>query len=435
MVACTIHGDGSAALQYRSETGGSVAELKFAIRNPDEFQLEKKGNTYIMSVAHTGGPFETQKLADFDIGTDVKTGLFVCSHDDRYLEEVEFSNVDLFDGVLAPECLTVPTIDGIADDACWASASWQAIDQVWIPWGGSMDADDFKGRYKVTWSSETDRMYFLVEVVDDVLVEGYKYPMDGYYNWDVVEIFFDEDASGGDHKFNQNAFAYHITAGNDDADFEAMDLGANGAVMYYSDHLECKIVQDGGVYTWEISMIVYNEDYDPNSSTNSSEQLEAGKVSGLSIAYCDNDNPDENPKTRDNFIGSVKVPQANYNDHWMNADWFGKVQLVAADYPSSVADLIERPTHFLLDQNYPNPFNPSTTIGYTLNTPGHVSLDIYNLNGQLIRNLVNGYYPSGAYSISWNVRTDTGFRTASGVYYYQLRTGDIVEKRKMLLLQ
>ena len=195
------------------------------------------------------------------------------------------------DTVMAKECETPPVIDGKADDDCWTNATWQAIDHVWIPWGAAMDPKDFTGRYKATWSSDTDRIYFLVEVVDDVLVDGYKFPQDGYYNWDVVEIFFDQDASGGDHKLNQNAFAYHITAGNDEVEFEAMDLAANWAVKNYSDHLECLIEESNGVYVWEISMIVYNENYNPNSTNNPTEQLEIGKMTGLSIAYCDNDDP------------------------------------------------------------------------------------------------------------------------------------------------
>ena len=71
-------------------------------------------------------------------------------------------------------------------------------------------------------------------------------------------------------------------------------------------------------------MIVYNEDYNPGLSSNPTEELYPGKVSGLSIAYCDNDDPNENPKTRDNFIGSVAVPEAYFNDHWKNADCLGR---------------------------------------------------------------------------------------------------------------
>ena len=345
------------------------------------------------------------------------------------------NHVAASDTVMAPECLTAPVIDGLANDACWENAGWYDIDQMWIPWGGTMNADDFTGRYKVTWSSETDRLYFLVEVIDDVLVDGYKYPEEGYYNWDVVEIFFDEDASGGDHTLNQNAFAYHITAGNEEADFEAMDLGPNWAAMNYSDHLDCKIVHADGVYTWEISMIVYNEDYNPNSNSNPTEQLQVGKISGLSMAYCDNDNPNENPKSRDNFIGSVEVPKANSNDHWQNADFFGNVKLVESDYSSLIADNIDAQAHFVLQQNYPNPFNPSTTIGYTLNFPGQVELYIYNTSGQRVQSLVNAYLPAGDHSNVWDGRTTAGDQVVSGLYYYQLRTGDNVENRKMLLMR
>ncbi len=229
----------------------------------------------------------------------------------------------------ARECASAPVIDGKALDKCWEKAEWYPIDKVWIPWGGSMDPADFSGRFKVSWSSVTDRIYFLVEITDDVLVDGYKYPIPNYHNWDVVEIFFDEDASGGDHTLNQNAFAYHISCGNEDTEFEAMDLAAGWKAMNYSSHLECVIEKDEeGRYIWEISLKVYNDKYNPDRNDNPTVQLVAGKISGLSLAYCDNDDPLENPKMRDNFIGTIDVPRANFNDHWTNADWFGRLKLV-----------------------------------------------------------------------------------------------------------
>ncbi len=338
------------------------------------------------------------------------------------------------DTVLAKEALTPPVIDGKADDACWQDATWQAIDKVWINWGELIDAADFTGRYKVSWSSETDRIYFLVEVVDDVLVDGYKFPMDGYYNWDVVEIFFDEDASGGDHRLNQNAFAYHITAGNENDEFEAMDLAANWAVKNYSDHLDCQIEYADGVYLWEISLIVYNENYDPNKTTNPTEQLEAGKVCGLSIAYCDNDDPNEEPKTRDNFIGSVAVPEANYNDHWMNADWFGTLKL---DHATTVQHHANGPTDFLLLPNYPNPFNPNTTIAFRIPENAHVQLDIYNPLGQKVKSLMDASLAAGHYTAVWNGLDENGRAVNSGLYFYQLRAitanGLVQHTQKMIL--
>lgn len=331
------------------------------------------------------------------------------------------------DTVKAFEALTIPTIDGKADDLCWENAQWQSIDAEWIVWGQDMNPADFTGRYKTTWSSETDRMYFLIEITDNVLVKGYKYPMNGYWDWDGIEIFFDEDASGGDHKLNQNAFAYHITYGNDDDAFEAMDLTANWEVVNYSNHLECIIENDAGIYTWEISMIVYNEEFVPGNSNNPIEQLEVGRVSGLTLAYNDNDNPDEEPKLRDNFIGSVAVPQANFNDHWMNADWFGKVKLVANN-PLAIIDQSDVISNFNLKQNYPNPFNPETTIEYITLENEHVLLTIYDIRGREMAVLVDTFQNAGTYLIKFD-----GSKLASGIYFAKLKAGTNLKINKMIL--
>ena len=343
------------------------------------------------------------------------------------------------DTVLARECLVPPVLDAVADDACWDDAVWQPIDQLWIPWGDVMDETDFSGRYKVTWSPETDNIYFLVEIIDDVLVDGYKYPMSGYYNWDVVEIFFDEDASGGDHKLNQNAFAYHITAGNDKAEFEVMDLAASWEVVNYSDHFDGMIKERDGKYIWELAMEVYSDSYDPDRQDNTPLELTAGKISGLSIAYCDNDNPDENPKTRDNFIGSVAVPQANSNDHWMNADWFGTLKLVEAGVETRARGNTVMPNQFLLRQNFPNPFNPVTTVEYVLPEAAIVSLAVYNALGRQVRLLETGYKQAGLYRLAWDSRNDAFQPVKSGLYILSLvienNHNQFTLLRKMILLR
>ena len=63
MVAATIHGDGLASLQYRKQSHTDAEETKFAISAPDVIQLERKGNQYIMSVAHYGEPLLLSKSA------------------------------------------------------------------------------------------------------------------------------------------------------------------------------------------------------------------------------------------------------------------------------------------------------------------------------------------------------------------------------------
>ncbi len=88
------------------------------------------------------------------------------------------------------------------------------------------------------------------------------------------------------------------------------------------------------------------------------------------------------------------------------------------------------PEKFSLNQNYPNPFNPSTDIKFTLNRPGIMSLRIYNILGQLVNVVAQGFRPAGSYS--YNVSMD---KYASGVYFYTLQQGSNIMTRKMLLLK
>lgn len=93
------------------------------------------------------------------------------------------------------------------------------------------------------------------------------------------------------------------------------------------------------------------------------------------------------------------------------------------------------PEGFELAQNYPNPFNPETTIDYTIPRSEHVTLDIFNINGQKVRTLVDEMKPAGHYSITWNATSDSGERVASGVYLYRLTAGEVSTSKKMTLLK
>lgn len=88
----------------------------------------------------------------------------------------------------------------------------------------------------------------------------------------------------------------------------------------------------------------------------------------------------------------------------------------------------EVPEGFALHQNYPNPFNPQTTISFETPEPAHVSLRIFDLQGRAIATLVDEHLASGQYEYAWDA---TGH--ASGVFMYDLRTGDFRASKKMLL--
>ncbi|GAB5408336.1 MAG: hypothetical protein BalsKO_07010 [Balneolaceae bacterium] len=85
---------------------------------------------------------------------------------------------------------------------------------------------------------------------------------------------------------------------------------------------------------------------------------------------------------------------------------------------------------FALEQNYPNPFNPTTTINYSVENSGAVTLSVYNLMGQKVAELVNETKSAGSYNVTWNAS-----QAASGMYYYRLEAGGQVLTRKMTLIK
>lgn len=100
------------------------------------------------------------------------------------------------------------------------------------------------------------------------------------------------------------------------------------------------------------------------------------------------------------------------------------------------------PTEFLLEQNYPNPFNPSTKIKFTIPAPlslgeglgvRQVSLKVYDILGKEVATLVNEYKEAGTYEIEFNVGQTNSL--SSGVYFYQLRVGNQIQTKKMILMR
>ncbi len=85
--------------------------------------------------------------------------------------------------------------------------------------------------------------------------------------------------------------------------------------------------------------------------------------------------------------------------------------------------------------NYPNPFNPTTSINYLLKNESDVSLKIFNVKGQLVRELVNGVQKQGNHTIVWNGYNSNNKQVAGGVYFYKLDTKEYTSTKKMLLLK
>ncbi|MHB2153789.1 WD40/YVTN/BNR-like repeat-containing protein [Calditrichota bacterium GD2] len=96
-----------------------------------------------------------------------------------------------------------------------------------------------------------------------------------------------------------------------------------------------------------------------------------------------------------------------------------------------------QPVKFALFNNYPNPFNPQTTISFTLDKNGPVTLKIFNSAGQLVRTLIEqeNLFKGNVYRYVWHGRNDRGNPVASGVYYYRLQTENHTVVKKMVLMR
>jgi hypothetical protein len=157
-------------------------------------------------------------------------------------------------------------------------------------------------------------------------------------------------------------------------------------------------------------------------------------------------NPDTLSATPQNFLlaeGSNAIDVA-FADIAPEEDFFGnlrddKPDMGAIEFGAGVA--VEKilkdmfPQEYSLSQNYPNPFNPETTIEYQLPRSGKVQLMVYNILGQKVATLYDGFQKMGTHHVKWNGLDDKGNAVPSGLYLYRLKMGSITKTAKMMLLK
>jgi hypothetical protein len=223
--------------------------------------------------------------------------------------------VDAADGELVASRSAAPVvIDGCSTDAVWAGQDWYGLDHVWM--GSAPEPADYQGRFKVAWTA--DRLLLLVEVVDDVLHPTLADGVENYWKGDYVEVFLDADRSGGDHRDNHQAFAYHVST-----EGHAIDKDTSQETVFFDDHVDVVRTQEGSRYLWELAVTVYGDDFDEASDANTPVTLAADAVLGFSLAYGDNDGN----QSRENFMGSRATHGVNNDEGYLNADVFGSVRL------------------------------------------------------------------------------------------------------------
>jgi hypothetical protein len=207
------------------------------------------------------------------------------------------------------------TIDGYGKDSIWASVDWYGMNYKWM--GKTVDSTDYSGKFKLAWNSQY--LFVLVEVIDEHINPTLGNGIENYWKGDYVEVFIDEDKSGGNHQFNHQAFAYHIST-----EGHAIDKSVSKETIFFDDHVEVKRSQIGNKHIWEMAIKLFDNTFDENANDNTPVEIVKQKRIGFSIAYGDNDGNN----SRENFMGSKKIHGNNNDEGYINSDVFGSILFI-----------------------------------------------------------------------------------------------------------
>ena len=293
-----------------------------------------------------------------------------------------------------------PTIDGVfEEDEGWEIATELTMEKM----EGDALPDTLYDNWKDHLASfytmwDENNFYVFVKVIDEELDGSEKSEP---WNSDAIELFFDgqnEKATS----YDANDVQWRWVYGEEEGDANNAGNGPGSFVFNNTDL----------GYNLEISI--------PKDSLANIMPLSNDHEFGFEISNADRDNG-----ARDD----VRHWWTTDGTTWNNASLFGTALLtggpvsVEEERSSMVANKYE------LSQNYPNPFNPTTKISYSITEKSHVNLAVYNIIGQEVAVLVNGFRNPGSYTLDFNAEN---FK--SGVYFYKLRTdkGELVRKMTVL---
>ena len=250
--------------------------------------------------------------------------------------------------------------------------------------------------------------------------------------------------SSGIYRFSENEFVLYIN--------RVKDINANPIEYEYKyinnflidkNDIILGINSDGGIFTTSDGTLwnYYNKE---NSFLTSNNVLSIvtdhnnTKWIGTDAGVCRFDGETwttfntKNSGLCDNKVNAIAVEKNN--TIWFGTD-NGVSRYTGEIITTSVDEEDEIPEELPIIHSYPNPFNPSTTIEFTLPESGFITLSIYNISGQKVRELAAEYMTAGMHNLIWDGRDDSGDAVSSGIYITRLVAGKQIAAGRMVFLK
>lgn len=344
-------------------------------------------------------------------------------------------------------------IDGIMDESVWSGAGEVNLItntgyNIWANkyYRESLVEPEFDELYaRLLWS--TDTLYAFVHI-DEFVNDSTGLFFNGKWSADQLFVSLSNrlavEMMGW---YDGNSYAapdgpYHFWAYG-----EEVTLNGGDTTWLPDQYIKCDgdsiIIPDASNYgryavnideangVWDIEMAIYN----PHVAAQSSIAFNLGGSNGSEAAYEEFFDAYQyytwQPNIpNDPWAAAAEADPGFYNlansSRWAMLEFTSTVTSVEID-----TDLETVPNEYKLLQNYPNPFNPSTTIKFSVPRSSDVTLRVYNILGQAVATLINNQtLQAGEHSVNWNASN-----LASGVYFYELKAGQNVLIKKMLLLK
>lgn len=322
-------------------------------------------------------------------------------------------------------------IDGKLDDAGWRDAP--LTEKFVIYTNGNPTV--FPSQCKLLWD---DTYLYIAFIMDDRDVWGtsttWNDPKYCLCSEEVAEVFIDPDGDG--------------------LNYMEAEINPLGAVM---DLRVDKEFAKGGTIDWTWHYVGLKVGISVQGTLNNKADSDTSWVCELAFPFSSMtvNAPTMNFPPRDGDMWRINLYRYDYGrtstkytelSGWNQTDAkrgfhapdrFGMVTFSSevSGVPTAVAQGKETPRSLAVVRNYPNPFNPSTTIEFTVPTPGAANLELFTITGQKCRTLLSGQVKAGTYEMTWDGRGDNGEMSPSGIYFARLRMGAMVSTHRMLLLK